>query len=73
MRDFDSALKIFNQLLTKYPQSNKIAGATLKLGFIYQERGQTAQATALLEQVINKFPDSTEAKLAQQRLKLIDR
>lgn len=73
MRDFDSASQTFNQLLTQYPKSNKIAGATLKLGFIYQERGQTAQATSLLEQVISTFPDSTEAKLAQQRLKLIVR
>jgi len=72
-RDFDTAMLEFNRVLERYPASNKVAGAMLKLGFIQHEKGQTGKAREILEQLIQKFPGSTEARLAQQRLELLRR
>jgi tol-pal system protein YbgF len=72
-RDFDTAMQEFGRVLERYPTSNKVAGAMLKLGFIQHERGQTGKAREIMEQLIQKFPGSTEARLAQQRLELLRR
>jgi len=72
-RDFDTAMREFNRVLERYPASNKVAGAMLKLGFIQHEKGQTGKAREILERLIQKFPGTTEARLAQQRLELLRR
>jgi tol-pal system protein YbgF len=67
-RDFPAARENFNRILSDFPQSPKVADATLKLGFIEYETGQWLKARQILTDVIKRYPGSTTAKLAEKRL-----
>jgi tol-pal system protein YbgF len=68
-RDFETALRFFNQLLNRYPGSNKQGDALLKIGFSHFEMRQWNEARAALEQVRSQYPDTTLARLAESRLR----
>lgn len=52
-----------------YPKSNKRADALVKLGDIAKRNNNAAQATKYYQQVIDEYPSSASAKLAQERIK----
>ncbi len=68
-RDFETALRLFNQLLERYPGSNKEGDALLKIGFSHFELRQWSEARAALEQVRAQHPNTTLARLAEGRLR----
>jgi tol-pal system protein YbgF len=72
-RDFGGALAEFRLVLNDYPMSPKIPGAMLKIGYIQDERKDWSDARATLQQLVEKFPDSTEARLAKGRLERMAR
>ena len=65
------ALAEFDKLIKQYPSSPKLPGAMLKSGYIYHSIGTNDQAKKMLNQVISKFPGSSEASLAKKRLQRI--
>ena len=67
-KDYAAARAQFNRLITDYPLSPKVPGAMLKLGYVYDDEGDTQQAQALLQDIVTRFPDTTESRLAQGRL-----
>lgn len=69
LNQLDSALAEFNRVREKYPNGNKVPAALYKMGLIYQLLGKGALAKAKFEEIVSGFPDSPEAKLAQERLK----
>jgi tol-pal system protein YbgF len=68
-RQFDPALQAFQALLTTYPDSPKRSHALLKIGFIHDEQGRPDQARAVLTDLVQQYPQSTAASLAEKRLK----
>jgi TolA-binding protein len=63
---------MFQRLLKEYPQGEKVPGALLKLGYaLAEEKEQVKKAIATLREVIEKYPDSAEAKLAKEKLKAL--
>lgn len=68
-RDFETALRFFNELLERFPGSNKQGDALLKIGFSHFELRQWSEARAALEQVRSDFPNTTLARLAETRLR----
>ena len=62
-------MEAFKHLLSQYPQSDKAADATLKLGYSQLEMKQTDAGVATLKSVVSKYPNSNAAKLAQERLR----
>lgn len=62
------AMTAFQKVLRHYPDSSKIAGATLKIGLIYGKLGQSDPSRILLERVLVKFPQSQEAIVARKAL-----
>ena len=68
-RDFSTALRFFNELLERYPGSNKEGDALLKIGFSHFELRQWNEARAALEQVRSQHPNTTLARLAEGRLR----
>lgn len=70
-RDWPKAKEQFGILVADYPDSNKIADATLKLGITEKKLGNTAQARDLLSKVVTTYASSTSAKLAQEQLNLL--
>jgi tol-pal system protein YbgF len=72
-RNYPAALAEFDRLVQLNPGSSKVPGALLKIGYIQYEQQAWDQARTALKQVITKYPDSTEARLAQGRLEKIGR
>lgn len=67
-QDYSAAQTQFSRLVTDYPLSPRVPEAMLKLGYVYDEQDQRGDARAVLEEVVRRFPDTTEARLAQGRL-----
>ncbi|MEW8086136.1 MAG: tol-pal system protein YbgF [Candidatus Thiodiazotropha endolucinida] len=67
-RDFDTALGEFTKIMENYPDSPKVPGAMLKIGYIQYEKKNWTGTRNILKQLINNFPATTESRLAQKRL-----
>ncbi len=72
-KDYPAALTHFNRLISDYPGSPKLPSAMLKLGYIYVDQQDLNQARSMLEAVVERFPDTTEGRLAQGRLQQMTR
>ena len=69
MRDYAAAIEAYQALLGTYPDSQKVSHAWLKIGYSQAELGQDALARETLEKVITRYPGTTVARLAEERLK----
>ncbi|MET0065824.1 MAG: tol-pal system protein YbgF [Candidatus Thiodiazotropha sp.] len=72
-RDFDTALNEFSQVRARYPQSPKVPGAMLKMGYIHYEKQNWDEAKGVLKELQMNYPDTTEARLADKRLQRISK
>lgn len=72
-RDFDFAKTEFDKLIKRFPKSPKYPNALLKLGFIAYEQGDLVTAKKTLKQVVSGYKGTTAGRLAQNRLKLMER
>ncbi|MCG8325234.1 MAG: tol-pal system protein YbgF [Thiotrichales bacterium] len=70
-RKFDNAISAYQNLIENYPESRKVAHGMLKLGYSYQELGNLPEAKKRLEELKNRYPGSTAARLADERLRTI--
>lgn len=67
-RQFTEALATFKSVVADHPESRKMPDALLKIGYCSYELKAWADARAALAEVVQRFPDSTAARLASQRL-----
>jgi tol-pal system protein YbgF len=67
-RDFEVALGDFQKVLSNHPQSAKVPGAMLKMGYIHYELKRWGEAREVLQSLQQKYTGSTEARLAEKRL-----
>jgi len=70
-RDFEAALVEYQKLIEIYPASKKQSHAMLKIGYCYNELGQLDQARAVLEDLRSRYPGSTAARLAEERINIL--
>ena len=68
---YDEALKIFNQIINQYPDSEKMMESILKSGFSHQELGNLSAAESIFQRVIRDYPNSSASSLAEERLNKI--
>jgi tol-pal system protein YbgF len=71
-RQFERALQEFNNLLSQHADSPKATHAELKVGYIHDELGQTEEARRVLKAVVARYPNTTVARLAEERLRKMD-
>ncbi|MGD9600502.1 MAG: tol-pal system protein YbgF [Gammaproteobacteria bacterium] len=67
-RDFTAALPAYQKMLSQYPASKKLSHAMLKIGYSHAELGQNDEARASLTELVQRFPGSAAAQLAEQRI-----
>jgi tol-pal system protein YbgF len=67
-RQFAEALSTFEAVVKEYPDSRKTPDALLKIGYCNYELKKWKEARIALTDVSQRFPDSTAARLATQRL-----
>lgn len=68
-KEYIKAIPEFEKVEQKYPRSDKLVSALFKLARSYQELGETTKSKALFERIVNDYPQSFEARPAQERLK----
>lgn len=68
-RKFREAIEQFDEVVSRYPRSDRIAAALLKKGLAYIELGQRAQGVVQLQYVVHEHPTTQEASLARERLR----
>ena len=67
-RDFRGAIATQRQLLSTYPDSQKVPDALLNIATSQIELGEAAPARRTLEEIVSKYPTSEAAGKARQRL-----
>jgi tol-pal system protein YbgF len=72
LREFDQAIIEFDAVRRRYPQGEKVPAALLKQGYAFAELGEKVNARLLLQEVLEKFPETPEAAKAKMRLKSLE-
>ena len=54
--------------LKNIPKGNKVPAALLKQGLAFQSLGDSSNSRLILMELVKKYPDSTEAKVARSKL-----
>lgn len=68
-RRYNEAITEYMKLVSTYPQSQRVPNSLLKIGYSYYELGQADEAQKILQDLIRKFPGTTAARDAEDRLK----
>jgi tol-pal system protein YbgF len=69
--DLNAAKASFQKIVTQFPTHQKSADALLKLGYVYDAAGQKDKALKTLTEVKTKYPGSSVALKAEQRINQI--
>ena len=72
LRHFDQAILEFDEVRRSDPKGDKVPAALLKQGFAFAELGERVNARLILQEVVEKYPQSPEAAKAKQRLKALE-
>jgi tol-pal system protein YbgF len=67
--DYQKAVTNYDLVLQNFPSGNKAAAAQLKKGFALIELGKVDEGTQELKHVIQRYPRTTEANQARDRLR----
>jgi len=69
--DFKGAVTNYDLVLQNFPSGNKAATAQLKKGYALLELGKEDEGTQELKHVIQRYPRTTEAAQARERLRKV--
>lgn len=72
LREFDQAILEFDAVRRNHPKGDKVPAALLKQGFAFAELGDKVDARLILQELINRYPQSSEASKAKQKLKSLE-
>ena len=67
-RRYNEAITEYMKLVSTYPQSQRVPNSLLKIGYSYFDIGQAAEAEKVLQDLIQKYPGTTAARDAKDRL-----
>ena len=70
-KDYPQAIEHFNVVLQTFPSSSKCAPSLLKVGYALAASGKPAEARLKLQEVVQKYPDTSTAKLATNKLNIL--
>jgi tol-pal system protein YbgF len=65
---YEKAILEYQKVIEKYPKGNKVPASLLKQGFSFFNLGDKANARLILKELVKKYPDSNEGKIARQKL-----
>lgn len=72
LREFDQAILEFDAVRRRYPNGDKVPAALLKQGFAFAELGDKVDARLILQELMERYPQSPEAAKARQKLKALE-
>lgn len=65
-KQYESALTYFSQIYTKWPKSSYAPRSLLYIARSFAKSGKKQEASASYQELINKYPDSSQAKEAKK-------
>jgi len=68
----EDAIAEFDKFIRTYPLDTRVPGSMYKKAVAYFRLKKPAICRTILKEIIQKYPDSQEAKLAEERLKAIE-
>ena len=71
LKKYDRAIAAYEDVKKKYPEGNKVPDAMLKQAMAFLEKGDETSTRILLKRIINAFPESDQARVAEQRLETL--
>jgi len=69
LREYARAFEFYNKVYATWPNEQKAPDALLGIANCQQETGDGKGARKTLESIVAKYPDTSAAQIAQQRLK----
>ena len=69
---YEKAILEYQKVIETYPKGNKVSAALLKQGYAFANLGEKANARLILKELIKKFPQSNEARIAAEKLKVLE-
>ncbi|MFW6012065.1 MAG: tetratricopeptide repeat protein, partial [Desulfosalsimonas sp.] len=69
---YEKAILEYEKVIKNYPEGNKAPGAYLKQGMAFYKLGENANARLIFQTLIQKYPDSEEAKIAKRQVVAMD-
>ncbi len=72
LRQFDQAILEFDTVRRKYPKGDKVPAALLKMGFAFAELGDKVDARLILQELVDRYPQTEESGKAKQKLKTLE-
>lgn len=73
LEHYDDAEQAFSYLIAVYEQHWRVPAAAFKLGEVYRVRGHDQKARVQYSRVVERYPDSPAARLADLALDVLDR
>ncbi len=67
-KKYEDAILAYETFLKKYPSHDKAKGAMLKQAYAFIDIGDKKTGKVILERVIEKYPQSAEAELAEKKI-----
>jgi tol-pal system protein YbgF len=67
-KKYEDAILSYEGFLKKHPAHDKVKGAMLKQAYAFIEMGDKKTGKVILERLIEKYPQSTEAELAEKKI-----
>jgi tol-pal system protein YbgF len=67
--NYEEAILAYEELFKENPKSDKIPGAMLKQGLAFYSLKDQKTGKIILEKLIEKYPDSEQARLAKKKMK----
>jgi tol-pal system protein YbgF len=67
-RDFAKSRQAFIAMGTNYPDNSRLPDAMLKLGYVYEALDDKAKAREVLQKLVQTYPRTQAASLAESRL-----
>jgi tol-pal system protein YbgF len=68
LKNYDRAIAAYEDVKKKYPEGNKVPDAMLKQAMAFLEKGDEISTRILLKRIVSAFPESDQARVAEQRL-----
>lgn len=72
-KDYPKAITEFDTVLSKFPASSKAAASLLKSAYALADSGKKQEAIVRLKQITKQYPDTNTAKMANNKLRTLNR
>jgi tol-pal system protein YbgF len=66
---YEKAILEYQKVIENYPKGNKVPASLLKQGFAFLNLGDKANSRIILQELVRKYPQTNEAKIATDKLK----